>query len=47
MFVVGGLAGLEERLGDEVVRLWSAAPSDVNGARVPLSARGPLPRMDQ
>lgn len=37
LFVVGALSGLEERLGDEVVRLWSAAPSDVNGARLPLS----------
>lgn len=37
LFVVGALSGLEQRLGDEVVRLWSAAPSDVNGARLPLS----------
>ncbi|WP_261783950.1 SDR family oxidoreductase [Curtobacterium sp. TC1] len=37
VFVVGALAGLEERLGDEVVRLWTAPPADVNGARLPLS----------
>lgn len=37
VFVVGALAGLEERLGDEVVQLWSASPADVNGARLPLS----------
>ncbi|TCL78418.1 MULTISPECIES: SDR family NAD(P)-dependent oxidoreductase [unclassified Curtobacterium] len=38
VFVVGALAGLEERLGDEAVRLWTAPPADVNGARLPLSA---------
>jgi hypothetical protein len=37
VFVVGALAGLEARLGDEVVRLWTAPPADVNGARLPLS----------
>ena len=37
IFVVRALAGLEERLGDEVVRLWSASPADVNGARLPIS----------
>ncbi|WP_439692336.1 SDR family oxidoreductase [Curtobacterium sp. SP.BCo] len=37
VFVVGGLAGLEDRLGDAVVRLWSAPSSDVNGARLPLA----------
>ncbi|MGU3409439.1 SDR family oxidoreductase [Microbacterium sp. M1A1_1b] len=36
VFVVGALAGLEDRLGDEVVRLWDADPADVNGARIPL-----------
>lgn len=39
VFVVGALAGLEERLGDEVVRLWSAPPADVNGVRLPLAPR--------
>ncbi len=38
VFVVRALAGLEARLGDEVVRLWSADPAAVNGTRVPLSA---------
>ncbi|WP_367917044.1 SDR family oxidoreductase [Curtobacterium sp. VKM Ac-2861] len=38
VFVVGALAGLEERLGVEVVRLWTAPPADVNGARLPLPA---------
>jgi NADP-dependent 3-hydroxy acid dehydrogenase YdfG len=37
VFVVRSLAGLEDRLADEVVRLWSASPADVNGARIPLS----------
>lgn len=37
IFVVRTLAGLEGQLGDAVVRLWSAAPADVNGARIPLS----------
>ncbi|MFJ3383433.1 MULTISPECIES: SDR family NAD(P)-dependent oxidoreductase [unclassified Curtobacterium] len=37
IFVVRTLAGLEDQLGDAVVRLWSAAPVDVNGARIPLS----------
>lgn len=37
VFVVGSLAGLEDRLADEVVRLWAASPADVNGARIPLS----------
>lgn len=37
VFVVSALSGLEERLGDEVVRLWSARPADVNGARLPLA----------
>ncbi|MGN6408213.1 MAG: SDR family NAD(P)-dependent oxidoreductase [Curtobacterium sp.] len=43
VFVVGALAGLETRLGDEVVRLWTTSPAEVNGARVPLA---PLPRMN-
>ena len=57
IFVVRALDGLEERLGDEVVRLWSAAPADVNGARLPISPSAqppaaqlpaaPLPRMNQ
>lgn len=37
VFVVDSLSGLEDTLGDEVVRLWSATPADVNGARFPLS----------
>ena len=37
VFVVRSLAGLEDRLADEVVRLWAASPTDVNGARIPLS----------
>jgi NADP-dependent 3-hydroxy acid dehydrogenase YdfG len=48
IIVVGGLAGLEDRLGDEVVRLWAAAPADVNGVRIPLVPSGagtPEPRM--
>jgi 3-oxoacyl-[acyl-carrier protein] reductase len=45
VFVVTALDGLEERLGDEVVRLWETAPADVNGVRIPLD---PLePRMNQ
>ncbi|ROP61467.1 SDR family oxidoreductase [Curtobacterium sp. PhB115] len=48
VFVVGALTGLQAHLGDEVVRLWSAPPADVNGARVPLTAAEPLePRMNQ
>ena len=39
VFVVGALAGLEEQLGDAVVRLWSAPPTDVNGVRLPLTPR--------
>ncbi|SDQ57929.1 short chain dehydrogenase [Curtobacterium sp. UNCCL20] len=39
VFVVGVLAGLEEQLGDAVVRLWSAPPADVNGVRLPLTPR--------
>jgi NADP-dependent 3-hydroxy acid dehydrogenase YdfG len=38
VFVVGSLDGLEERLGDEVVRLWDRSPADVNGTRIPLSS---------
>jgi 3-oxoacyl-[acyl-carrier protein] reductase len=44
VFVVRSLAGLEERLGDEVVRLWDADPAAVNGARIPLT---PEPRIEQ
>ncbi len=36
VFVVKTLADLEARLGDEVVRLWEAAPEDINGRRIPL-----------
>ncbi|CAM5413811.1 NADP-dependent 3-hydroxy acid dehydrogenase YdfG OS=Leifsonia shinshuensis OX=150026 GN=HNR13_000681 PE=3 SV=1 [Leifsonia shinshuensis] len=35
-FVVKSLAGLEGRLGEEVVRLWHADASSINGARLPL-----------
>ncbi|SOC86381.1 Short-chain alcohol dehydrogenase of unknown specificity [Curtobacterium sp. 314Chir4.1] len=37
VFVVRSLSGLEDRLADEVVRLWSVPPADVNGTRIPLS----------
>ncbi|MDP4331917.1 SDR family NAD(P)-dependent oxidoreductase [Curtobacterium sp. A7_M15] len=43
VFVVGALAGPENRLGGEIVRLWATPPAEVNGARVPLA---PLPRMN-
>ncbi|MDN4613071.1 SDR family NAD(P)-dependent oxidoreductase [Leifsonia sp. F6_8S_P_1B] len=36
IFVVKTLAGLEERLGEEVVRLWSTEAAAVNGAHLPL-----------
>lgn len=36
VFVVAALAGLEERLGDEVVRLWDVPADRVNGTRIPL-----------
>lgn len=36
VFVVKALAGLEERLGEEVVRLWAADPATVNGTRIRL-----------
>jgi NADP-dependent 3-hydroxy acid dehydrogenase YdfG len=39
VFVVATLAGLEARLGDEVVRLWTRTPADVNGVRIPLEPR--------
>jgi 3-oxoacyl-[acyl-carrier protein] reductase len=42
IFVVKTLAGLEQRLGDEVVRLWHAEPTTINGTRMPLE-----PRIDQ
>lgn len=38
VFVVKTLAGLEGRLGDEVVRLWAADAASVNGTRLPLTA---------
>ena len=37
IFVVKTLAGLEERLADEVVDLWAADPSTINGTRIPLT----------
>ncbi|MBT2501308.1 SDR family NAD(P)-dependent oxidoreductase [Curtobacterium sp. ISL-83] len=45
IFVVQTLAGLEARLGDEVVRLWDTEPAAVNGARIPLEPSEP--RMKQ
>jgi NADP-dependent 3-hydroxy acid dehydrogenase YdfG len=42
VFVVKTLAGLEGRLGDEVVRLWQTPPAAENGTRIPLE-----PRMNQ
>lgn len=39
VFVVRTLAGLEVRLGDEVVGLWAQEPAVVNGTRVPLEPR--------
>ncbi|WP_223358313.1 SDR family oxidoreductase [Leifsonia sp. ZF2019] len=44
VFVVKTLAGLEDRLGEEVVRLWARSPAEINGARIPLVA--PESRMD-
>lgn len=38
VFVVKTLAGLEEQLGEEVVRLWQSPAADVNGTRIPLVA---------
>lgn len=43
VFVVKTLAGLEDRLGEEVVRLWEADPAAVNGARIPVEGES---RMD-
>ena len=43
IFVVKTLAGLEERLGAEVVRLWEVEPSTVNGIRIPLTDQAPAP----
>lgn len=37
VFVVKSLDGLEDRLGDEVVRLWQSPAADVNGTRIPLT----------
>jgi NADP-dependent 3-hydroxy acid dehydrogenase YdfG len=39
VFVVKTLAGLEDRLGEEVVALWEVDAAEVNGARIPLSVR--------
>ncbi|WP_374009333.1 SDR family NAD(P)-dependent oxidoreductase [Leifsonia sp. LS-T14] len=36
VFVVKSLAGLEPRLAHEVVALWAASATDVNGRRIPL-----------
>ncbi|MGN8049104.1 SDR family oxidoreductase [Curtobacterium sp. 22159] len=36
VFVVRTLAGLEQQLGDQVVRLWDGAPGALNGTRIPL-----------
>lgn len=36
VFVVKTLAGLEERLGEEVVRMWEVDGAAVNGVRVPV-----------
>ncbi len=36
VFVVKSLAGLEERLGAEVVALWDADAASINGTRLPL-----------
>ena len=36
VFVVRTLAGLEQQLADEVVRLWGQAPEALNGTRIPL-----------
>lgn len=38
VFVVKTLSGLEEQLGDEVVRLWASSAAEVNGTRIPLAA---------
>ena len=35
-YVVKSLAGLEARLGDEVVALWDADAASINGTRIPL-----------
>ncbi|WP_433861977.1 SDR family oxidoreductase [Streptomyces sp. L7] len=37
VFVVKTLAGLEERLGEEVVRLWDVDAAPLNGARLPVA----------
>lgn len=39
VFVVRSLAGLEDRLADEVVGLWDAPAAVVNGARIPIEPR--------
>jgi len=43
VFVVKSLEGLEDRLGEEVVALWSADAEAVNGRRIPLTPE----RMEQ
>lgn len=43
VFVVKTLEGLEDRLGEEVVALWSADAEAVNGRRIPLTPE----RMEQ
>ncbi|ANF31821.1 alcohol dehydrogenase [Leifsonia xyli] len=43
VFVVKSLDGLEARLGEEVVALWSADAEAVNGRRIPLTPE----RMEQ
>lgn len=43
IFVVKALAGLEERLAEEVVALWAADPSTINGIRIPLTDAEPGP----
>jgi len=39
IFVVKALEGLEARLGEEVVGLWDAEATAVNGRRIPLEPR--------
>ena len=37
IFVVRGLAGLEDVLGEGVVNLWDRSAGDINGMRIPLA----------
>ncbi|WP_426626258.1 SDR family NAD(P)-dependent oxidoreductase [Leifsonia sp. McL0607] len=39
VFVVKTLAGLEDRLGEEIVGLWAADAGAINGRRLPLGQR--------